>query len=98
MLCTEAGTLTAYSDWGRIDIVCPNAGIGDPGDFFDKVDANGDAIEVGLSASRQRGMLPVRLTTMLSPSQPEFKCLKITLIGQMYTVKLGMQTAASITS
>jgi len=53
-------------EFGRIDIVIPNAGIGDRGDYFDVVDANGD------------------------PVKPGFECLKLTLIGQMYTVKLAM--------
>jgi NAD(P)-dependent dehydrogenase (short-subunit alcohol dehydrogenase family) len=52
--------------FGRIDIVVPNAGIGDRGDFHDLTDANGD------------------------PVKPEFACLKLTLVGQMYTVKLAM--------
>ncbi|KIW77768.1 hypothetical protein Z517_07601 [Fonsecaea pedrosoi CBS 271.37] len=56
----------AVSDWGRIDIVIPNAGIGDKGDFFDTVDEHGD------------------------PVKPGFECLHVTLIGQMYTVKLAM--------
>ncbi|KIW01497.1 hypothetical protein, variant [Verruconis gallopava] len=56
----------AEKEFGRIDIVVPNAGFGDRGDFFDKVDENGDPIE------------------------PEFACLKVTLIGQMYSVKLAM--------
>ena len=52
--------------FGRIDIVVPNAGFGDRGDFFDHKDDNGD------------------------PVKPEFDCMKVTLIGQMYTVKLAM--------
>jgi NAD(P)-dependent dehydrogenase (short-subunit alcohol dehydrogenase family) len=52
--------------FGRIDIVVPNGGFGDRGDYFDHKDANGD------------------------PIKPEFSCLKVTLIGQMYTVKLAM--------
>jgi NAD(P)-dependent dehydrogenase (short-subunit alcohol dehydrogenase family) len=52
--------------FGRIDIVVPNAGFGDRGDYFDHKDDNGD------------------------PIKPEFSCLKVTLIGQMYTVKLAM--------
>ena len=52
--------------FGRIDIVVPNAGFGDRGDYFDHKDANGD------------------------PIKPEFSCLKVTLVGQMYTVKLAM--------
>lgn len=52
--------------FGRIDIVVPNAGFGDRGDYFDHKDAKGD------------------------PIKPEFSCLKVTLIGQMYTVKLAM--------
>lgn len=40
----------------RIDIVIPNAGFGDRGDFFDHKDVNGDPVE------------------------PEFSCLKVTLI------------------
>jgi NAD(P)-dependent dehydrogenase (short-subunit alcohol dehydrogenase family) len=57
----------AEKEFGRIDIVVPNAGFGDRGDYFDKVDEKtGDPIE------------------------PEFACLKVTLIGQMYSVKLAM--------
>ncbi|KIX97123.1 uncharacterized protein Z520_07237 [Fonsecaea multimorphosa CBS 102226] len=56
----------AVQEWGRIDIVIPNAGIGDKGDFFDVVDEQGD------------------------PVKPAFDCLRVTLIGQMYTVKLAM--------
>ncbi|KIW90286.1 uncharacterized protein Z519_08930 [Cladophialophora bantiana CBS 173.52] len=56
----------AVKEWSRIDIVIPNAGIGDKGDFFDKVDESGD------------------------PVKPKFDCLSVTLIGQMYTVKLAM--------
>ena len=57
----------AEREFGRIDIVVPNAGFGDSGDYFEnKVNDNGD------------------------PIKPEFKCLKVTLIGQMYTVKLAM--------
>ncbi|OAL30478.1 hypothetical protein AYO22_01676 [Fonsecaea multimorphosa] len=52
--------------FGRIDIVVPNAGFGDRGDYYFKQEANGD------------------------PIKPEFSCLKVTLIGQMYTVKLAM--------
>jgi len=52
--------------FGRIDIVVPNAGFGDRGDYFDHVDEQGE------------------------PIKPEFDCLKVTLIGQMYTVKLAM--------
>ncbi|KPI35115.1 5'-hydroxyaverantin dehydrogenase [Cyphellophora attinorum] len=51
---------------GRIDIVVPNAGFGDRGDFFDHKHPNGD------------------------PIKPEFNCMKVTLVGQMYTVKLAM--------
>jgi NAD(P)-dependent dehydrogenase (short-subunit alcohol dehydrogenase family) len=47
-------------------IVVPNAGFGDRGDYFDHKDDNGD------------------------PIKPEFSCLKVTLVGQMYTVKLAM--------
>jgi NAD(P)-dependent dehydrogenase (short-subunit alcohol dehydrogenase family) len=56
----------AEQEFGRIDIVVPNAGFGDRGDYFDHKDDNGD------------------------PVKPEFTCLKVTLIGQMYTVKLAM--------
>jgi NAD(P)-dependent dehydrogenase (short-subunit alcohol dehydrogenase family) len=56
----------AVQKFGRIDIVVPNAGFGDRGDYFDHVDDQGD------------------------PIKPEFDCLKVTLIGQMYTVKLAM--------
>lgn len=56
----------AEKEFGRIDIVVPNAGFGDRGDYFDHKDDNGD------------------------PLKPEFNCLKVTLIGQMYTVKLAM--------
>lgn len=56
----------AEKEFGRIDIVVPNAGFGDRGDYFDHKDDNGD------------------------PIKPEFACLKVTLIGQMYTVKLAM--------
>lgn len=52
--------------FGRIDIVVPNAGFGDRGDYFDNLTPDGD------------------------PLKPEFACLKVTLIGQMYTVKLAM--------
>lgn len=54
------------SRFGRIDIVIPNAGFGDRGDYFDHLTPDGD------------------------PLKPEFDCLKVTLIGQMYTVKLAM--------
>lgn len=56
----------AEKEFGRIDIVIPNAGFGDRGDFFDHKLPNGD------------------------PAKPEFECMKVTLIGQMYTVKLAM--------
>lgn len=56
----------AEQEFDRIDIVVPNAGFGDRGDYFDHKDADGD------------------------PIKPEFSCLKVTLIGQMYTVKLAM--------
>ena len=56
----------AEKEFGRIDIVVPNAGFGDRGDYFDHKDDDGD------------------------PIKPEFSCLKVTLIGQMYTVKLAM--------
>ncbi|KAK3681987.1 hypothetical protein LTR37_020690 [Vermiconidia calcicola] len=56
----------AESEFSRIDIVIPNAGFGDRGDYFDHKDGSGD------------------------PIKPEFSCLKVTLIGQMYTVKLAM--------
>ena len=56
----------AEKEFGRIDIVVPNAGFGDRGDYFDHKDDNGD------------------------PIKPEFACLNVTLIGQMYTVKLAM--------
>ena len=56
----------AEKEFGRIDIVVPNAGFGDRGDYYFKSDENGDPVE------------------------PEFACLKVTLIGQMYSVKLGM--------
>jgi NAD(P)-dependent dehydrogenase (short-subunit alcohol dehydrogenase family) len=56
----------AVQKFGRIDIVVPNAGFGDRGDYFDHVNDQGD------------------------PIKPEFDCLKVTLIGQMYTVKLAM--------
>jgi NAD(P)-dependent dehydrogenase (short-subunit alcohol dehydrogenase family) len=52
--------------FGRIDIVVPNAGFGDRGDYYEKNDENGD------------------------PIKPEFACLNVTLVGQMYTVKLAM--------
>ena len=57
----------AETEFGRIDVVVPNAGFGDRGDYFDHKDDNGD------------------------PIKPEFSCLKVTLIGQMYTVKLAMR-------
>ncbi|KAK5939949.1 hypothetical protein PMZ80_007367 [Knufia obscura] len=56
----------AEKDFGRIDIVVPNAGFGDRGDFFDHKHDNGDPVE------------------------PDFACLKVTLLGQMMTVKLAM--------
>ena len=56
----------AEKEFGRIDIVVPNAGFGDRGDYYFKSDDNGDPVE------------------------PEFACLKVTLIGQMYSVKLAM--------
>ena len=56
----------AEKEFSRIDIVVPNAGFGDRGDFFDHKHENGDPVE------------------------PDFACLKVTLIGQMYSVKLAM--------
>ncbi len=56
----------AVAEFGRIDIVIPNAGIGDRGDYYDTTGSNGD------------------------PVKPDFHCLKLTLVGQMYTVKLAM--------
>jgi NAD(P)-dependent dehydrogenase (short-subunit alcohol dehydrogenase family) len=52
--------------FGRIDIVVPNAGFGDRGDWYFREDEHGD------------------------PIKPEFDCMKVTLIGQAYTVKLAM--------
>ncbi|EUC38368.1 hypothetical protein COCCADRAFT_913 [Bipolaris zeicola 26-R-13] len=52
--------------FGRIDIVVPNAGFRDRGDYLDYKDSIGNLLK------------------------PEFACLKVTLIGQMYTVKLAM--------
>ena len=56
----------AEKEFGRIDLVVPNAGFGDRGDYYFHEEENGD------------------------PVIPEFSCLRVTLIGQMYTVKLAM--------
>lgn len=46
----------AEKEFGRIDIVVPNAGFGDRGDFFNKVNEDGDPVEPEFACLKVREM------------------------------------------